>query len=94
MGSCVPSRDIPRFIAMFRQGRLPIDRLLSSTGPLDEINAAFDRLDQGEVVRHVILMWRGSQAAARASPRVDALSRTGGSPNILPYSRVNCGTLS
>ena len=56
MGSCVPSRDIPRFIAMFRQGRLPVDRLLSSTGPLDDINAAFDRLDRGEVVRHVILM--------------------------------------
>lgn len=56
MGSCVPSRDIPRFIAMFRQGRLPVDRLLSSTGPLDGINAAFDRLDRGEVVRHVILM--------------------------------------
>ncbi len=56
MGSCVPSRDIPRFIDMFRQGRLPVDRLLSSTGPLDDINAAFDRLDRGEVVRHVILM--------------------------------------
>ncbi len=56
MGSCVPSRDIPRFIAMFRAGRLPVDRLLSSTGPLDDINAAFDRLDRGEVVRHVIVM--------------------------------------
>jgi alcohol dehydrogenase len=56
MGSCVPSRDIPRFIAMFQQGRLPVDKLLSSTGPLDDINAAFDRLDRGEVVRHVIVM--------------------------------------
>ncbi len=56
MGSCVPSRDIPRFITMFQQGRLPVDRLLSSTGPLDEINAAFDRLDRGDVVRHVIVM--------------------------------------
>ena len=56
MGSCVPSRDIPRFIRMFQQGRLPVDRLLSSTGPLDDINAAFDRLDRGEVVRHVIVM--------------------------------------
>jgi alcohol dehydrogenase len=56
MGSCVPSRDIPRYISLFRQGKLPVDRLLSSTGPLDEINAAFDRLDRGEVVRHVIVM--------------------------------------
>ena len=56
MGSCVPSRDIPRYIALFRQGKLPVDRLLSSTGPLEEINEGFDRLDRGEVVRHVILM--------------------------------------
>ncbi len=54
MGSCVPSRDIPRFLALHMAGKLPVDRLLSSTGPLDEINAAFDLLDQGKVVRHVI----------------------------------------
>ncbi|MBL4919202.1 zinc-dependent alcohol dehydrogenase family protein [Szabonella alba] len=55
MGSCVPSRDIPRFIALYQAGRLPVDRLLSSTGPLDDINAAFDQLHHGEVIRHVIL---------------------------------------
>lgn len=54
MGSCVPSRDIPRFLALHMAGKLPVDRLLSSTGPLDEINSAFDLLDQGKVVRHVI----------------------------------------
>ncbi|MDK1386198.1 zinc-dependent alcohol dehydrogenase family protein [Sinorhizobium sp. 8-89] len=54
MGSCVPSRDIPRFIALFQRGKLPVDRLLSSTGPLEEINEAFDLLDQGRVIRHVI----------------------------------------
>jgi alcohol dehydrogenase len=56
MGSCVPSRDIPRYIALFKAGKLPVDRLLSSTGPLDDINEAFDRLDRGEVIRHVIRM--------------------------------------
>ncbi|MFG1409680.1 zinc-dependent alcohol dehydrogenase family protein [Xanthobacter sp. VTT E-85241] len=54
MGSCVPSRDIPRFIALYERGKLPVNRLLSGTGPLEEINAAFDLLDQGKVVRHVI----------------------------------------
>lgn len=54
MGSCVPSRDIPRFIGLYRRGKLPVDRLLSSTGPLEEINEAFDLLDQGTVIRHVI----------------------------------------
>ncbi|MDI4656962.1 zinc-dependent alcohol dehydrogenase family protein [Xanthobacter autotrophicus] len=55
MGSCVPPRDIPRFMALYRRGKLPVNRLLSSTGPLDEINEGFDRLDRGEVVRHVIV---------------------------------------
>ena len=56
MGSCVPSRDIPRFIGLYKQGRLPVDRLLSSTGKLEGINEGFDRLDRGEVVRHVLEM--------------------------------------
>ena len=56
MGSCIPSRDIPRFIEMWRQGRLPVEKLMSSKGPLEGINEAFDKLDRGEVVRHLIVM--------------------------------------
>lgn len=55
MGSSVPSRDIPRFIGLHRSGRLPVDRLLSRTLPLDAINDGFDRLARGEVVRQVIV---------------------------------------
>ena len=55
IGSCVPSRDIPRYVALFRTGRLPVDRLLSGTGSLDDINAAFDGLADGTSVRHVVL---------------------------------------
>lgn len=54
LGGCVPARDIPRFIGLYRRGRLPVDRLLSSTGSLDDINAAFDLLHEGKVIRHVI----------------------------------------
>jgi alcohol dehydrogenase len=54
MGSCVPQRDIPRFIAMYRAGLLPVDLLRSSLISLDDVNAAFDRLDRGEVARQVI----------------------------------------
>jgi alcohol dehydrogenase len=54
MGSCVPSRDIPRFIAMYRAGLLPVDLLRSSVIPLGDINAGFDRLDRGEVARQVV----------------------------------------
>ena len=56
IGSCVPSRDVPRFVAMFRAGRLPVDQLLSETIRLDEINPALDRLARGESVRQVIVM--------------------------------------
>lgn len=55
MGSCVPSRDIPRYIQLYREGRLPVDRLLTSTLPLEAINEAFDRLHHGQAVRQVIL---------------------------------------
>ncbi|MBX9706551.1 MAG: zinc-dependent alcohol dehydrogenase family protein [Caulobacteraceae bacterium] len=54
IGTCVPSRDIPRYVALYRQGRLPVDRLMSGTIPLDDINAGFDRLHAGEVVRLVV----------------------------------------
>lgn len=55
MGSCVPARDIPRFIQLYREGRLPVERLLSGTLSLDEINAGFDRLHDGSAVRQVVL---------------------------------------
>lgn len=55
LGSCIPSRDIPRFIAMYREGILPVDRLLSHTLRPDQLNEGFDRLDRGEAVRQVVL---------------------------------------
>jgi alcohol dehydrogenase len=55
MGSSVPSRDIPRYIALYRAGLLPVDRLLTGTLNLEEINAGFDKLASGEAVRQVIL---------------------------------------
>lgn len=54
MGSCVPQRDIPRFIEMYRNGSLPVDLIRSREIRLDEVNEGFDRLDRGEVARQVI----------------------------------------
>ena len=54
LGSCVPSRDIPRYIEWYRAGRLPVDRLMSERLRLDDINAGFDRLAAGESIRQVI----------------------------------------
>ncbi len=56
VGSCVPSRDIPRFIAMYRRGSLPVNELLSERIGLDEINPALDRLARGESIRQVVMM--------------------------------------
>ena len=54
IGTCVPSRDIPRFVRLFREGRLPVDRLLTGTIPLERINEAFDALADGRAVRTVV----------------------------------------
>ncbi len=56
VGSCVPARDVPRFVGMYRAGRLPVDRLLSERIGLEDIDAALDRLARGESIRQVIMM--------------------------------------
>lgn len=54
VGSCIPTRDIPQFIDLYKQGRLPVDELLSGTLALDDINEGFDRLQKGDVARLVV----------------------------------------
>ena len=54
MGSCVPERDVPIFIELYKQGRLPIDRLKSGTLQLEDINAGFDRLADVAAVRQIV----------------------------------------
>jgi alcohol dehydrogenase len=56
MGSAVPSRDVPRFIALYRAGHLPVDRMLTHRLQLDEINTGFDRLSRAETIRQVVLL--------------------------------------
>jgi alcohol dehydrogenase len=55
IGSCVPTRDIPRYIGLYRAGRLPVDRLMSGRLTLEEINEGFDRLHEGKAVRQVVV---------------------------------------
>src|SRR5262249_61174053 len=54
IGTCVPVRDLPRYIALYRQGRLPVDRLMSGTLPLNDLNRGFDLLHEGKAVRQVM----------------------------------------
>jgi alcohol dehydrogenase len=55
LGSCVPLRDIPRYISLYQRGLLPVDKIITRKIPLDEINEAFDRLDAGDELRQVII---------------------------------------
>ncbi|MFD8530777.1 hypothetical protein ACFV0L_25475 [Streptosporangium canum] len=55
LGSCVPRRDVPRFVSLYRSGILPVDAPLSHRLSLEEVNEGFDRLHTGEAVRQVIV---------------------------------------
>ena len=56
IGTCVPARDIPRYVELYRRGKLPVDRLMSSHLKLDDINLGFDRLHEGKAVRQILTM--------------------------------------
>lgn len=55
MGSSIPARDIPRYIALWKAGRLPVDRLLSSVNPLSAINGLMDELADGRAIRQIVV---------------------------------------
>lgn len=55
MGSAVPMRDIPRYIALYRDGLLPVDRLLERTIALEELHGALDALASGQALRQVVV---------------------------------------
>ena len=56
LGSCDPRRDIPRFIGEYRDGRLPVDALLTHRLSLDELNEGFERLAAGVGVRQALVL--------------------------------------
>ncbi len=51
----MPSRDIPRYIELYQQGRLPVDKLLTGRLTLDDINHGFDLLHEGKAIRQVVV---------------------------------------
>jgi len=53
-GDINPQIDIPRYIDLFMDGKLPIEKLISRSYTLDEINEAFEALEKGQVIRSVI----------------------------------------
>jgi len=56
VGSCVPTRDVPRYIDLYRKGMLPVNKLMSDHISLDHINEGFDSLASSHTVRQIITM--------------------------------------
>lgn len=56
LGSAVPSRDIPKFEQLWREGKLPLERLISGEIALEDINEGMDALAAGTVLRQIIRM--------------------------------------
>jgi len=54
-GDCLPTRDFPMLIDLHLQGRLPLDRFVSETIALDEVEAAFTKMHHGDVLRSVVV---------------------------------------
>ncbi len=55
-GDCLPSRDFPALIDLYLQGRLDLDRFVSETISLDDVEEAFHRMELGEVLRSVVVI--------------------------------------
>jgi alcohol dehydrogenase len=55
IGSCVPQRDIPRYIDLYLAGKLPVNKLMGERLTLAEINRGFDKLEGGESLRDMIV---------------------------------------
>jgi alcohol dehydrogenase len=51
----VPVRDVPRFLNLYLQGRLPVDKLIDGKITFDNLNQGFDKLSKGQVVRQILM---------------------------------------
>ncbi|RLE19584.1 MAG: S-(hydroxymethyl)mycothiol dehydrogenase [Actinobacteria bacterium] len=55
-GDCLPSRDFPMLIDLYLQGRLDLDRFVSETIELGDVEEAFHKMERGEVLRSVVVL--------------------------------------
>jgi len=55
-GDCLPSRDFPTLISLYLAGRLDLDRFVSETIGLEDVEEAFHRMERGEVLRSVVVI--------------------------------------
>jgi S-(hydroxymethyl)mycothiol dehydrogenase len=70
-GDCLPERDFPMLIDLYLQGRLPLDAFVTEEIGIDGIDAAFEKMKSGNVLRSVVVL-DGNSAAAAGAARADA----------------------
>ncbi|SNT08603.1 S-(hydroxymethyl)mycothiol dehydrogenase, partial [Geodermatophilus pulveris] len=55
-GDCLPSRDFPMLVDLYRQGRFPLEEFVSETIGIHDVETAFDKMHRGEVLRSVVVL--------------------------------------
>jgi S-(hydroxymethyl)mycothiol dehydrogenase len=55
-GDCLPTRDFPTLIALYRQGRFPLDKFVTEEIGIDDVETAFEKMHRGEVLRSVVVL--------------------------------------
>ncbi len=65
-GDCLPSRDFPLLVDLYQQGRLDLDAFVSEEIGLDDVEAAFDKMHGGGVLRSVVVLSPGHETAGSA----------------------------
>nr|WP_229730659.1 S-(hydroxymethyl)mycothiol dehydrogenase [Egicoccus halophilus] len=55
-GDCLPSRDFPMLVDLYRQGRLDLDAFVTERITLDDVESAFEKMHHGEVLRSVVVL--------------------------------------
>jgi S-(hydroxymethyl)mycothiol dehydrogenase len=55
-GDCLPSRDFPMLVDLYRQGRFDLDAFVSETIGLGDVEVAFEKMHRGEVLRSVVVL--------------------------------------
>jgi S-(hydroxymethyl)mycothiol dehydrogenase len=68
-GDCLPTRDFPTLIELYLQGRFDLDRFVSETIPLTGIEKAFHKMEQGKVLRSVVVIDKAIAPAAAKTGR-------------------------
>lgn len=55
-GDCLPARDFPMLVDLYQQGRLDLDAFVTEEIGIDDVEAAFERMHNGDVLRSVVIL--------------------------------------